>query len=168
MGFNSGYGYLPGAGWPNHLATLVALALASAVLFAVLNLDANQPVFARSAAASVRLERELTARLFTFILLGGLVTTLGAVWMHTGSSGQALVGLDEQGVSGDQSHSRIFVAGGYDAIARPMNLLGYALQAGGVAFLLRLAVDTARAAIATRRSSPAAPEHETSTAGARR
>jgi hypothetical protein len=36
-------------------------------------------VFARSTAASVRSERELTARLFTFILLGGLITTLGAV-----------------------------------------------------------------------------------------
>jgi threonine/homoserine/homoserine lactone efflux protein len=88
--------------------------------------------------------------------------------MHTGSSGQALVGLDERWVSGDQSYPRIFVAGGYDAIARPMNLLGYALQAGGVAFLLRLAVDTARAAIATRLSSPETPEHEAATAGTRR
>jgi len=88
--------------------------------------------------------------------------------LHTGSSGQALVGLDEQWVSGDQSSPRIFVAGGYDAIARPMNLLGYALQAGGVAFLLRVSVDTARAALATRRSHAATPEHEASTVGSRR
>ena len=168
MSFNSGYGYLSGTGWPNHLATLVALALSCAVFFAVLHTDANRPLFARSTASRVRSERELTARLFTFILLGGLITTLGAVWMHTGSSGQALVGLDEQWVSGDQSSPRIFVAGGYDAIARPMNLLGYALQAGGVAFLLRVSVDTARAALATRRSHAATPEHEASTVGSRR
>ena len=168
MLFNSGYGYLSGAGWPNHLATLVALALACAVFFAVLHTDANRPVFARSSASSVRSERELTARLFTFILLGGLITTLGAVWMHTGSSGQALVGLDEQWVSDNQSYPRILVAGGYDAFARPMNLLGYALQGGGVAFLLRLSVDTARAARATRRSHPETLEHEASTTGARR
>ena len=168
MGFNSGYGYLSGAGWPNHLATLLALALAAAVFVAVLHADANRPVFARATASSVRSERELTARLFTFILLGGLITTLGAVWMHTGSSGQALVGLGEPWASADQSNSPIFVAGGYDAIARPMNLLGYALQAGGVAFLLRLAVDTARAAFSVRRSIYAQPEREASTAGTRR
>ncbi|WP_283493154.1 hypothetical protein [Cryobacterium sp. PH31-AA6] len=168
MGFNSGYGYLSGAGWPNHLATLVALALACAVFFTVLHTDANRPLFARSTASSVRSERELTARLLTFILLGGLITTLGAVWMHTGSSGQALVGLNEQWVSSDQSPSRIFVAGGYDAIARPMNLLGYALQAGGVAFLLRVSVDTARAALAARRFRAATPEREASTAAPRR
>ncbi len=116
----------------------------------------------------MRSERELTARLFTFILLGGLITTLGAVWMHTGSSGEALVGLEEQWVSGDQSYARIFVAGGYDAIARPMNLLGYALQASGVGSLLRVSVDTARAALAARRSRAATPEHDASTAGPRR
>ena len=168
MSFNSGYGYLSGAGWPNYLATLVALALACTVFFATLHTDANRPVFARSTASSVRSERELTVRLFTFILLGGLITTLGAVWMHTGSSGQALVGLDEQWVSNNQAYARILVAGGYDAIARPMNLLGYALQAGGVAFLLRLSVDTARAALATRRSRLATPEYEISTTGPRR
>lgn len=152
MSFNSGYGYLSGAGWPNHLATLVALLLAALVFITVLHVDANRPVFARATAASVRSDRELTARMFTFILLGGLVTTLGAVWMHTGSAGQALVGLDEEWVSATQSYPRIFIAGGYDSIARPMNLLGYALQAGGVAFLLRLSVDTARAALASRRA----------------
>ena len=168
MGFNSEYGYLSGAGWPNHLATLLALALAAVVFVAVLHADANRPVFVRASVSSVRSERELTARLFTLILLGGLITTLGAVWMHTGSSGQALVGLDAPWMSGDRADSPIFVAGGYDAIARPMNLLGYALQGGGVAFLLRLAVDTARAAFAARHSSHATPERESSTAGAGR
>jgi TRAP-type C4-dicarboxylate transport system permease small subunit len=152
MRFNSGYGYLAGAGWPNHLATLVALGLAGAVLVVVLRADANRPLFARATAVSVRSERELTARLLTFILLGGLITTLGAVWMHTGSAGTAMVGLDEEWVSDTQSFPQIHIAGGYDVIARPMNLLGYALQAVGVAFLLRIAVDTVRAARAARRS----------------
>ncbi|WP_104081759.1 hypothetical protein [Cryobacterium sp. Y11] len=168
MRFNSGFGYLSGAGWPNHLGTLVALALACAVFVTVLRSDANRPLFARSTASSVRSERELTARLFTFILLGGLVTTLGAVWMHTGSAGTALVGLDERWVSENASFPRILIAGGYDVIARPMNLLGYALQAGGVAFLLRLAVDTVRAARATRRSRLEASESESLTAGSGR
>ncbi|WP_111721566.1 hypothetical protein [Homoserinimonas sp. OAct 916] len=168
MTFNSGYGYIAGAGWPNHLATLVALAFACVIFVVVLRADANQPLFARSSAASVRTERELTARLFTFILLGGLITTLGAVWMHTGSIGQALVGLDQQWDLNDPSAPRIYVGSGYDAIARPMNLMGYLLQATGVAFLLRLAVDTARAAFGVRRSPATAPDHEPSTSGARR
>ena len=168
MGFNSGYGYLSGAGWPNHLATLLVLVLAATVFFAALRRDANRPMFARATAASVRSERELTARLFTFILIGGLVTTLGAVWMHTGSAGQASVGLDERWVSETVSYPRIFMAGGYDAIARPMNLIGYALQAAGVAFLLRLSVDTVRAVLATRREGRAATALEAASTGPRR
>lgn len=166
MTFNSGYGYIGGAGWPNHLATLVALACACLVFFAALRADANRPLFARSTAASVRVEREMTARLFTFILLGGLITTLGAVWMHTGSIGQAAVSFDPELPLNDPSAQRIVVGGGYDAIAGPMNLMGYLLQASGVAFLLRLAVDTGRAAFGAHRPAAATPDHEP--AGARR
>lgn len=152
MPFNSGFGYIGGVGWPNQLAMLIALACAGAAFVVALRADANRPMLARSSASSIRVERELTARMFTLILFGGLVTTLGAEWMHAGSIGQATVGLDQEWIAEDVSTTRVYVGSGYDAFARPMNLLGYFLQAAGVAFLLRLAVDTARAARAAGRA----------------
>lgn len=151
--FNSGFGYVSGAGWPNHLATIVVVGLAALVLVLVLRADANRPLLARSTAPSVRPERESTALLFTLVMLSGIVATFGAVWMHVGSSGTSLVGLDQYWVSEDVSNTRVFINGGYSAIAQPMNLAGYVLQGAGVALALRIAVDTVRAVFASRTSS---------------
>lgn len=170
MPFNSGYGYVAGAGWPNTLATLVLLACAVVAFVLVLRGDANRPISARSTAATTRIERELTARLLSWIVLGGLLATLGAVWMHTGSIGQGSVGFEEQWVSDDVSNPQVFVGSGYDAIARPMNLIGYALQALGFALLLRISVDTVRAALEFRqsRTHPSSDDDALSAAGSKR
>ena len=174
MRFNQGYGYIVGVGWPNYLATLVVLVLALLVFIAALRSDANRPVSAGASMATVRVERDQTARVVTFILLGGLVTTLGAVWMHAGSIGEVSVGFGEEWVSDDQSFPRFYVGGGYDAFAGPMNLAGYALQGVGVAFLLRIATDTARSALMLGRTSrrisadTTPTEDEAAATGARR
>lgn len=167
MRFNGGFGFVAGAGWPNTLATMVVLVSTIACFVLVLRADANRPVALLESTVLVRRDRELTARLLSWILLGGLVATLGAVWMHTGSIGQGLVGFEDQRLSGDVSRPQVYLAGGYDAIARPMNLLGYALQALGFALLLRVATDTARAALARRRA-PVPPPVDSATVGARR
>ncbi|MBD8533641.1 hypothetical protein [Plantibacter sp. CFBP 13570] len=151
--FNNGFGYVSGSGWPNHLATVIVILLAALTLVLVLRTDANRPILARSTAPSVRPDRESTARVFTLLMLAGLTATLGAVWMHVGSAGTSLVGIDEYWVSENVSNTRLFIDGGYSAIARPMNLAGYALQGAGVALALRIAVDTVRAALATRTRS---------------
>ncbi|KJC64881.1 hypothetical protein [Agreia bicolorata] len=173
MTFNSGYGFVAGTGWPNYLPTLVVLAVAAVVFVVALRTDANRPLFARSWASSVRAERELTARVLTFILLGGLITTLGAVWMHAGSIGQGMIGLTDvrlnEGLDGsDPSAEPVLIGSGYYAIARPMNLIGHFLQAAGVAFLLRLAVDTARALVASRRVAADTSNREATSTGVRR
>jgi hypothetical protein len=156
--FNNGFGYVSGAGWPNHLASVIVLILAGLTLVVVFRADANRPILARSTAPSVRPDRESTARLFTLLMLAGLTATLGAVWMHVGSAGTSLVGVDEYWVSEDVSNTRLFIDGGYSAIARPMNLVGYVLQGAGVALALRLAVDTARSALASRKRAEADAE----------
>ncbi|PRY67266.1 hypothetical protein B0I08_107162 [Glaciihabitans tibetensis] len=171
MTFNQGYGYIAGVGWPNYLATFVVLAIAAVVLFLALRSDANRPVLARSSFVGVRVEREQTARLLTLIVLGGLVTTLGAVWMHAGSIGQVSVSFDQRWVSEDVSYPRIHFGGGYDAFARPLNLAGYAFQGIGVALLLRIATDTTRSALKLRRAGTDAPsdvDDAALTPGARR
>ena len=157
MRFNCGYGYVAGAGWPNHLPTLIAIAGASAVLVVALRADVNRPLVARSSAPSARAERSSTARLLGLILLAGLLTTLGAVWMHTGFAGTSAIGLDVRGLS--ESHAdTLLITGNYGAIARPMTLTGYLLQGTGVAFALRIAVDTMRGAHLTRRATANMPD----------
>jgi hypothetical protein len=154
MRFNQAYGYIAGVGWPNYLATLIALGIAVIVLIAALKSDANRPVSARTTMSGVRVDREQTARLLSLVLLGGLVTTLGAVWMHAGSIGEVSVGFEEDWVSDDMSLPRLYVGGGYDAFAGPMNLAGYGLQGIGVALLLRIAVDTVRSVLKRVRPAP--------------
>ena len=142
--FSGSFGYLAGAGWPNHLATLVVVVLAVAVVVTTLRSDADRAVSARDSAATVRADRAPLARVLVLVLLAGLLSTLGAVLMHVGASGYGLVGLPGDG-RGDGPDDLILVAGAYDAIARPMNVLGYLVQGIGFALGLRLAVDTVRA-----------------------
>ena len=153
MRFNENFGYVAGAGWPNHLATLLLLVLAVVVFVMVLRTDANRPSFADTSLSTVKAPREATARVLSWLLLAGILTTLGAVWMHVGSAGTSLVGLDERWVSETVSYPRLFVDGNYSAIAEPMNLIGYALQGLGVALGLRIATDTVRAAFLPRRAA---------------
>lgn len=142
--FNGTFGYLAGAGWPNHLATLVVLVAASAVLVWVLAADANRPE--ASPGPTLKANREATARLLMLVMCAGLVASLGAVWMHVGSTSTMMVGLDERWVSESVSYPRILIEGGFSALSEPMNLTGYVLQGAGVALALRIAVDTLRAA----------------------
>lgn len=89
-----GMGYFWGTGWPNHLAALCALLLAAVVIFIALGADANRPVSVTRASAEVREERLASARLLTYVSLGGMLLTLGAVWAFVGYVGQAQTGLE--------------------------------------------------------------------------
>ena len=142
--FSGSFGYLAGAGWPNHLATLVVVVLAVAVVVRALRSDADRAVSARETAAAVRADRAPLARVLVLVILAGLLSTLGSVLMHVGASGYGLVGLPGDG-RGDGTDDLVLVAGAYDAIARPMNVLGHLVQGIGFALGLRLAVDTLRA-----------------------
>ncbi|MBC9935710.1 MULTISPECIES: hypothetical protein [unclassified Leucobacter] len=169
MVMQGGMGYVAGAGWPNHLLTLITLAAAAAALILTLGHDANRPIPARASAAQVNEERSSTARMLIWVGLGGLLLTLGAVWAHTGFIGQIIVGVVED--NGDRPFPERFVVGtGYQDIAAWMHKGGYVVQGIGAAILLRLAVDTVRARRALRGSTEAessAPEALASTAGER-
>lgn len=144
MRMQEGMGYVWGAGWPNHLATLIVIAVALAALILALGRDANRPLFARSSAAEVREERETTARILVLLTLGGMLLTLGTVWAHTGFIGTIGVSVYED--TGGQGRPERFVVGtGYRDIAPIMHLGGYVVQGLGAALLLRLTVDTLRA-----------------------
>lgn len=86
-----GSAFVAGAGWPNHLATLLAVGIAAA-LIAALAVDANRPIGRRSSADTSD-ERAATARTMVFLILGGLLLTLGAVWAHIGFAGYVVQGL---------------------------------------------------------------------------
>ncbi|MFT4231655.1 MAG: hypothetical protein QM606_02610 [Leucobacter sp.] len=147
-------GYFWGAGWPNHLATLVALVLAATAFALVLGGDANRPVPARRTAAQIAEEREATARLITFIGLGAVLLTLGAVWAFVGFVGQISIGIGL-----DELRQPVIEVGtGYGAFAPFMHLGGYVVQGIGAAVLLRLATDTLRALLAGRRVPTADPD----------
>lgn len=154
-----GIGYLPGAGWPNHLATIVALALGALALVLALGSDANSPA-ARASATDIRAERSATARVYVLILCGGLLLTLGAVWAHVGFVGEGIIGLEvaDERVSGSDP---VYVGTSYQAFAGLMHRGGYVVQGIGAALMLRLAVDTVRAAVSRRRADAAEPARGT-------
>lgn len=158
MVMQGGMGYVAGAGWPNQLLTLMALAGIVVALILTLGHDANRPIHARISVASVQEERTATARMLVWITLGGLLLTLGAVWAHTGFIGQIIVGVFED--NGDQPGADRFVVGtGYQDIADWMHKGGYIVQGIGAAILLRLSVDTWRARRARRAAASGdAPE----------
>lgn len=155
--FNNELGYVAGAGWPNHLATLLIALLAAAALVLTLRADANRPLPARTSAPSTRAERQATARMLTLILLGGAAATLGAVWNHTGFAGQIIVGVFTEATASPTAQPQATIGTGYRDLAGPMQLLGIVLQAAGVALLLRVAADTVRCRFASRRAPAAAP-----------
>ncbi|SDH73863.1 hypothetical protein [Agrococcus jejuensis] len=144
MPFTTGQGYVAGVGWPNHLATGVALAAVLALLWALLRGDAARPVPASEPAATTRSTRVATARVLTLVALGGVLATFGAVWAFVGFTGQIVVGV------GDDLQPDVFLGTGYAMLARPMQAAGLAAQALAVAVLMRLAIDTTRAAVARR------------------
>ncbi|THG34518.1 hypothetical protein E6C70_09695 [Glaciibacter flavus] len=153
MMFNGQFGYIAGVGWPNNLATLAALGFAVLVLVMTLRADANRPLPDRGFSTAARSAREMTARLFALLILGGLIVTLGAVWMHAGEIGQMKIAINDDYVSKDHL---VTFGGSYDMIAFPLNYGGRLVQGLGVALLLRIAVDTGRAA-ARRRQQPTTP-----------
>lgn len=157
MSMQGGMGYVWGAGWPNHLATLLALAAATIALILSLGADANRPVFARITAPEVRAERSATARVLVLIALGGALLTLGAVWAHVGFIGEIKVGLEPDA----EGQPSVIIGTGYRDIASLMHRGGYLVQGLGAALMLRLAVDTVRA---LRAPAPAA-DTAVSTAG---
>ena len=153
-----GSGYVAGAGWPNHLATLIAVALAAVVLVLALAQDAHRPVSARITAADTRSERTATARVMVFLILGALLLTLGAVWAYVGFAGDRSVGsdflTDSRGIDSDSTAETpvYFLGSNYQAFAGLMHKSGFVLQGIGAAILLRLATDTVRAALARTRA----------------
>lgn len=143
MSFNNGFGFVAGAGWLNHWGTIFAVLVAAIVLILVLRADANVPAYAVNSASSVKHNRSAVAICMQLLLFAGALATLGAVWMHVGTVGGAMVGLEDPTMS---PQVPLFITGSYHAVAQPLNLAGYLLQAAGWALALRIAVDAVRAA----------------------
>jgi hypothetical protein len=91
--------------------------VAIAVLVLVLRHDANRAMPAQVTVPSTAPARQSTARLFTLLVVAGGITTLGALWLHVGSYGTTLVGLDERWVSAEQSFPQLTIDGEYRAPA---------------------------------------------------
>ena len=140
------YGFVAGAGWPNHLATLLALLLAAIAYACTLGADTHRAVRV-PVTATARREREATARMLTLISLGALVITLGGVCAHTGFIGEIVISMgprDGEATYLGAESGQAFVGTGYQSIAPLLHRGGYVLQGLGVALLLRIAVDTLR------------------------
>ncbi|MBL3698573.1 hypothetical protein [Leucobacter luti] len=152
-----GSGYAAGAGWPNHLVTLLAIGAAAAALCTALAADANRPASARVSAADTRAERTATARMMVLLVLGGLLLTLGAVCAFIGFAGDRSIGIDLIMAPADPDALPVFGGSDYQAFAPLMHRGGYVIQGLGAALLLRLAVDTVRAAVRWNRAAAEQP-----------
>lgn len=147
--FQEGMGYYWGAGWPNHLLTLIALLLCAIALPLALGAGANRPAPVEALAAEVRESREAAARILTLVALGGILLTLGAVWAFVGFVGEIIVGVDGLAASPGEL---VTIGTGYRDVARPLHWAGYIVQGIGAALLMRLAVDLIRSFVSRRRA----------------
>lgn len=137
-----------GGGWLNNGVTLLALLALLAVLIVTLARDANRPL-ARNEVPSIAEARKATARLLVLLALGGVLITLGMLWMYVGYLGSWSV-IVETATETSQSvpaGSTGFVGlrPEFAAFAEIFRYGGWLLQGLGVAILLRLACDTWRA-----------------------
>lgn len=147
--FQDGLGYYWGAGWPNHLLTLIAFLLCALALPLALGAGANRPAPVEALAADVRESREAAARTMTLVALGGVLVTLGAVWAFVGFVGEIIVGVDGLAASPGEL---VTVGTGYRDLARPLHWAGYIVQGIGAALLMRLVVDLLRSFVSGRRT----------------
>lgn len=147
MELHQGFGYVWGAGWPNHLATLIALVLTLAVFLLTLSVNAYRSVFATATAINFRQSQFATAQILTFMTLGGVLLTLGAVWAFVGFNGDRSISV---GVPETDGTVALNLGTGYQDIAEVMHLGGYVVQGLGAALLMRLAVDVWREFLAKR------------------
>lgn len=151
-----------GGGWLNNGVTLAALVLLFALLIAALARDANRPIPARSSAPSIRESREATAKAFVALAFGGVLITLGMLWMFVGYLGgwQVTVKASNESAPGLPPGELGFIAltPGFAGFAEMFRFGGWFLQGLGVALLLRFAVDTWRVRRAPRKDTAEVPE----------
>ncbi|MBL3686456.1 hypothetical protein D3248_05750 [Leucobacter zeae] len=137
-----------GGGWLNNGVTLAVLVVLIAVLLLALSGDANRPIHARTSAPGITEDRQRTAKLFVLLALGGVLITLGMLWMYVGYLGGWSVTLEatNENASGLPSDEVGFVslAPSFAAFASSLRFGGWFLQGVGFALLLRIAVDARR------------------------
>lgn len=141
---SAGVVWAPGAGWPNHLATLLLVIAAVLTLVVTLGRDANRPLSIHAPGATAAQTRRATARVLSITLIGGVLLTLGAVWTHTGAIGDSLITLSYV-IPGEAPTEPISIGSGYQDFVWLFRSGGSVFQALGAAILLRLGVDSWRA-----------------------
>lgn len=133
----------PGAfGLASNAPAIVALFLLGGTLISTLSIDANRPTPLGGNASEVRASRVSTARLLTWITFGALLLGLGAVLVAAWPpiTYAVDVGDREEGTAG------LFYGSSFQGMVDLMRMLAPILQGVGAALLLRVSVDTARAA----------------------